>query len=60
MSRCVISSSARAGSINARRSMLVGLGEVVRIGRWIELRSDPLCLGQKLNHERHLRAAQVA
>jgi len=41
----------------------------VRIGRWVELRSDPLCLGQMLNREnsifvrqieRHLRATQGA
>ena len=64
MSRCGTLSSAKAASTNARRGLLVALGEVVRIGRWVELRSDPLCLGQMLNRndsgfvrqiERHLR-----
>ena len=40
----------RKVSTNARHSLLAAWGEVARIGRWIELRRDPLCLGQMLNH----------
>ena len=31
----------RAASTDARPGLLVGLGEVASIGRWVELRSDP-------------------
>ncbi len=41
----------RAASTDARPGLLGVLGEVASIGRWVELRSDPLCLGQMLNRK---------
>ena len=41
----------RAASTNAQRGLPVVSGEVASIGRWVELRSDPLCLGQMLNRK---------